>query len=147
MEILETFIVITLVVLYFGVTVYAWQIRGELKQTEYWEKLPSGTAILGYCLPVLILILGNEEHPGFIRIFLGILLVFLFICSVAGINSSLKEKPLEGYSSVLPDDARKKIVLFYALTPIIAISVLAFIAIILDFIFGVMDYMKRKTKK
>lgn len=142
-----TLICIILVTLYILITLYAWQIRGELKQTDYWNKLPSGTAILGYCLPVIILILGNEEHPGFIRIFIGILLVFLFICSVAGINSSLKQKPLEGYSSVLPDDVRKKIVLFYALTPIISISVLCFIAIILDFIFGMMDYKKRKPKK
>lgn len=139
-------IVIVLVFAYIGITVYGLDLRGELKKTEYWEKLPSGTPMFGYCLPVLLFILLNIERIGFVRVVLCILLVLGFIWCVSEENNTLKTKPLEGYSSVLPDDMRKKVVLFYALTPLLTILVLFLIGIILDTIFGISDYMKRQEK-
>lgn len=139
-------IVIILVFAYIGITVYGLKLRDELKKTEYWKKLPPGTAIFGYCLPVLLFILLSIERLGFIRIVFCILLLLAFIRCVANENNTLKRKPLEGYSFILPDDMRKKVVLFYALTPLLTIFVLFLIGIILDMIFGISDYLKRQEK-
>ncbi len=143
---MEGVITIVLLILYILLTLYGWQIRGELKKTEYWKRLPSGTALYGYCLPVVLFILLSKEHVGFGRKFLCILLVAFFIYCVYVLSNSLNEKPLEGYSSVLPVDARKKVVLFNALTPLLTISVLFCIGLILDFIFGMSDYIKNEKK-
>lgn len=139
-------IIIVLLFSYIGIAIYGWQLRDELKKTEYWEKLPSGTAIYGYILPVILFILLSKEHVGIIRILLCIFLVIVFSCCVAGLNNSLKATPLEGYSVVLPDDVRKKVVLFNALTPLMTILVIVVILQILDLIFGIIDFMKRQGK-
>ena len=144
---MKTLIAVSFVVVYFGITLFGWQVRQDLKKTEYWGKLTSGTAIFGYCLPVLLFILLSKEHVGFIRIALCILLVVIFIWCVVRANNNLKVKPLEGYSTVLPDSVRKKVVSFYALTPFLTIFVLAYIGIILDFTFWLMDYFKNLGKK
>lgn len=146
---MEGLIAIVLMFSYIGVTLYGWELRGQLKKTEYWEKLPSETAVFGYLLPVILFILLSKEHVGAVRVILCILLVIVFICCVIGVNNDLKEKPLDGYSAVLPDDIRKKVVLFNALTPLLTIFVLAFIMSMLNMIFGISDYIKgqRKNKK
>lgn len=140
------FVYIVLIVLFFFATWYGWDLRKKLKKTDYWKSLPSGTAVYGYCLPVLLFILLGSEHVGFLRTMAGIFLVIVFILCVAGVSNNLKEKPLEGCASLLPEDARKKVVTFYALTPFISISVFICIGLILDFVFGMCDYMKRRGR-
>ncbi len=140
------FVYIVLIFLYFLATWYGWELRKKLKKIDYWKKLPSGTAAYGYCLPVLLFILLGSEHVGFLRIMASILFVIVFILCVAGVSNNLKEKPLEGCTSLLQEEERKKVVTFYALTPFVSISVFIYIGLILDFVFGMSDYMKRQRK-
>lgn len=65
------FVYIVLIFLYFLATWYGWDLRKKLKKTDYWKKLPSGTAAYGYCLPVLLFILLEEEFLGAVYIMLG----------------------------------------------------------------------------
>ncbi|MCI8860406.1 MAG: hypothetical protein HFI71_13000 [Lachnospiraceae bacterium] len=138
------FIYMILIILYFVVVLYGFELRKGLKKMDYWKSLPTGTAVFGYCLPVLILILLN--HIGFIRISISILLVIVFISCVVGLNNNLKEQPLQGFSSPLPEEDRKKVVTFYTLTPLLSILVLCYIGLVLDLLFKISDYQKRKRR-
>lgn len=140
------FVYIVLIILFFVVTCYGWELRKELKKKDYWKSLPKGTVVYGYCLPILLWIILSSEHIGFIRITVSILLVIVFIVCVAGVSNNLKEKPLEGCANLLPEEERKKVVTFYALTPLLTILVIFFVGIILDSFFKLCDYMKRQGK-
>lgn len=143
---MEGFITIILLLSYIGITIYGWELREQLKKTEYWEKLPSGTAVFGYLLPIILFILLSKEHVGAGRILLCILFIIAFVCCIIGVNNNLKEKPLSGCSAVLPDDIRKKVVVFNALTPLLTIFIVAFIMLMLNMIFGISDDIKRQRK-
>ena len=129
-----------------GLMVCGWKARHELKQTVYWKKLPGGTAIFGYSLPIILLIIGNDEL-GFIQILISILLVVFFIYCLIQLNKNLKEKPLEGFSTVLPDDIRKKVVFFNAMTPLMTVFVFMIIYMVYTAITETVEYAKGKDKK
>ena len=129
-----------------GLMIYGWKVRHELKQTVYWKKLPGGTAVFGYSLPIIMLIIGIDEL-GFIQILISILLVVFFIYCVVKLNKNLKEKPLEGFSTVLPDDIRKKVVFFNAMTPLMTVFVLMIIYMVYTAITETVEYAKGRDKK
>lgn len=141
--------IITLILLfcYIGITWQGWHLRKELAKTVYWKSLPKGVAMFGYCLPVLVFLILNLEKIGFLRFLLSILLVVLFIYSVIEENSNFKKKPLEGFPSIMPDDMRKKVTTFHALTPLLTIFVLVFIGVVIDSLFNISDYIKGSRKK
>ena len=146
---MEGIIALILMFCYIGITLYGYQLRKELSKTVYWKSLPKGVAVFGYSLPILIFLILNSEKIGFFRIFLSILLAGVFLYSVIKQNNMLRKKTLKGFPSVMPDEVRRKVTTFHALTPLLTIFVLFYIGIILSFIFGVSDYMKgsRKNKR
>lgn len=94
---------------------------------------------------ILFMIWGNGK-VGFFKIIFSILIVLFFFCMVAGQSVELKEKTLKDSGQMLPDEIRRKAVIFYALSPFWTITVLFAVGAILSLIFDMTDAAGKKKK-
>lgn len=141
--------IILLVLIIAGVycAVKGLEVRKRLKQTEYWKKIPKGTIFYGYCFPAALVLLSEKLWGKISFTLLSIVVIFVFICLVSGLNNELKTKPLRGTKVMLPDDVRKDVVFFCAVTPLITAFIFLLLIIIMDALSDLEASTKRRNKK
>ena len=122
-------------------------IRKSLKKSPYWKMIPQGTIAYGYSFPLALIFISEKLWGKVSFTILSIFAVFLFICLVSGLNNELKTKPLRGAQEMLPDDIRKNVITFCAITPLISASIVLLIILIVNMLTEISDYAKKRGKK
>lgn len=125
---------------------YDGNLRGELKKSGYWRELPKTAEVFGICLPVILFIIWSDGKISFLKIILSVLAVSFFICMVAGQSVKLRRHPLKDSRQMIPDEIRRKAIIFYALSPFLSITVLFAVGAVLSLIFDMMDAAGKKKK-
>ena len=122
-------------------------IRKRLKKSIYWKSIPKGTIFYGYSFPVALVFISEKlwGKPSFT--ILSILAVILFIYLVIALNNDLKTKRLGETQEVLPNDVRKDVVTFCALTPFITAYAFLLLYIVIDSLIGIEEQLKNRGKK
>ena len=122
-------------------------IRKRIKKSVYWKSIPRGTIFYGYSFPVVIVLISDKlwGKPSFT--ILSILAILLFVYLVIALNNDLKTKRLGETQEVLPDDVRKDVITFCALTPVITTYAFLVIYIVIDSMIGISEYFKKRGKK
>ncbi|MGY3666839.1 MAG: hypothetical protein ACXAHE_24260 [Roseburia sp. 1XD42-69] len=101
-------------------------LKKELKGKPYWNQLPKGTAVFGYLLPIIWVLICNDTKFFALRVIICLIITLFFIFCVYSLDISLRKD--------YPDEDRKKIVRYTLLTPILMIYYFVIIGIVLDFI-------------
>lgn len=122
-------------------------IRKNLKKSPYWKMIPKGTIAYGYSFPLALILISEKLWGKVSFTILSIAAIFLFICLVSGLNNELKTKPLRGTQEMLPDDIRKNVITFCAITPLISASILLIVILIVNALTEMSDYAKKKDRK
>lgn len=122
-------------------------IRKSLKKSPYWKMIPKGTIAYGYSFPLALILISEKLWGKASFTILSVFAVFLFICFVSGLNNELKTKPLRGTQEMLPDDIRKNVITFCAITPLISASIVLLIILIVNMLTEISDYAKKRGKK
>lgn len=121
-------------------------LRNELKKSEYWKELPKGAEVFGICLPIVLFIIWSDGKVSWFRIVISIVLVIFFLAIVVGQNEELKEKPLKDSGQMLPDNIRKKAIIFYVLSPFLTIVVLFAVGAAISLFLNMIDTAKKRKK-
>ena len=126
---------------------YGLTIRKSLKKSPYWKMIPKGTIAYGYSFPLALVFISEKLWGKASFTILSIFVIFIFICLVSGLNTELKTKPLRGTQEMLPDDIRRNVITFCAITPLISASIFLLVLLIINILAEISDYAKKRGRK